>query len=220
MKGEHMKKVLSFILGASLLLTACGGEIQESSAGGEEPSTVQTTNEIEKSSKAEKTGFWEPAAAKQPPDQNVLEFTNGLQVIFPQEWAGNIAWETELWQNSDENGGDGGTLLVCEKRNAEAGVGGILFYLDFINRKTASSSPYYLFGEQMEKVLGTYRQEGDEYALIFRLPREMNYVEGNEEMKKAYEDIFASVGDVQIITEHMDGFTECGAEDLDWIEYD
>lgn len=68
-------------------------------------------------------------------------------------------------------------------------------------------------------MLGTYKANGKEYALIQELPTKMHYVEGNEELEKHYEDLYALVDKVQIITDKMPGFTKCGVDDTNWIIY-
>lgn len=78
----------------------------------------------------------------------------------------------------------------------------------------------YVIQKGFETVLGTYKANGEEYALIEELPTEMNYVEENEELKKHYEDLYALVGQVQVITDKMPGFTKRGIDDLNWIIYD
>lgn len=146
-------------------------------------------------------------------------FVNGLQLILPEEWADNVILEVAY---APGEGNNGDTLTVCEENNAQAGAGGVLFYLHYIDKDYYAFSqeePYQMFGESIDKVLGVYEQDGHAYALVFELPREMNYVEGDEEMKKVYEDAFALVEQAEIVTDNMENFTECGVDDLDWVIY-
>lgn len=47
------------------------------------------------------------------------------------------------------------------------------------------------------------------YILSYLEPRDLQYVEGDAEKKKAYEQLFLLIDKVQIVTEHMEGFTPC-----------
>lgn len=170
-------------------------------------------------SKVLRNSFWDFKQDTDMPAGSAFLFTNGLQLILPEEWADNIVMEISY---APGEGNNGDTLTVCEEKNAQAGVGGVLFYLHYIDRDYyafSKETPYQMFGEYIDRVLGVYEQDGHEYALVFQLPREMNYVEGNEELKKAYEDAFALVNKVQIITKNMENFTECSVDYLDWVIY-
>lgn len=146
-------------------------------------------------------------------DSDTLTFATGLEIRLPDHWVGKIVTNTELGPVHDPFDH---TLLICEKENAQAGAGGVLFSLVFL--KHEETVTYSIF--QVNTVLGVYEQGGEEYVLIQEMPREMCYVEGNEDMKRAYENLSATVEEVLIKTEHMTGFTECGIEDLDWVEYE
>lgn len=155
------------------------------------------------------TDLWKQKAGER--DWNVLEFVTGLQIILPKEWEDKIVIFTEPAVQSN-----GGALLVCEKSNAEAGAGGTLFLMEYFMHEEDTAAPYEIFG--MDRLLGVYQNGEDEYALVLELPREMNYVEGNEEMKKVYEDVYAFVDKLQIVTDRMKGFRECGVDELYWME--
>lgn len=146
-------------------------------------------------------------------DSDTLTFATGLEIRLPEHWVGKIVTDTELGPVHDPFDH---TLLICEKENAQAGAGGVLFSLVFL--KHEETVTYSIF--QVNTVLGVYEQGGEEYVLIQEMPREMCYVEGNEDMKRAYENLSVTVEEVLIKTEHMTGFTECGIEDLDWVEYE
>lgn len=146
-------------------------------------------------------------------DSDTLTFATGLKIRLPDHWGGKFVMDTELGPVHDPFDH---TLSICEKENAQAGAGGVLFNLVFLKHEEAVT--YTIF--QVDTVLGVYEQGGEEYVLIQEMPREMNYVEGNEDMKKAYENLSKTVGEVLIKTEQMAGFTECGIEDLDWVEYE
>lgn len=157
-------------------------------------------------------GIWTYSVSRGAAGASVLDFATGMQIILPEEWNGRVAAEIEPGL-----GDEYGTLAVCEKSNMEANVGGVLFYLYYVDRSEFTEEPYEIWGGGISKVCGVYRQGNREYALIFELPREMNYVEGSAEMQKAYEEVSAFVDKVQIVTGNMSGFTECGVDDLDWI---
>lgn len=166
-----------------------------------------------------RSGFFAFTPADDMASTGNLRFMNGLEVFLPKEWAGNVVAEI-FYAPGEGNNSD--TLIVCEKSNAEAGAGGVLFYLHYIDKdyyEFSADMPYQMFGEQIDRVIGVYRPDGHEYALVFELPREMNYVEGNEEMRKAYEDAFAFVDDVRVATGNMKDFVECRVDDLDWVAY-
>lgn len=89
-------------------------------------------------------------------------------------------------------------------------------YLYYCNRgDSTKNNPYPLMG--LEHVLGIYRLGSQEFALIFELPSDLQYVEGNEKMKKNYENLSYLLGRVQIVTRDMPGFTPCVAKGVDWI---
>lgn len=146
-------------------------------------------------------------------DSDTLTFATGLEIRLPEHWVGKIVTDTELGPVHDPFDH---TLFICEKENAQAGAGGVLFSLVFL--KHEETVTYSIF--QVNTVLGVYEQGGEEYVLIQEMPREMCYVEGNEDMKRDYENLSATVEEVLIKTEQMTGFTECGIEDLDWVEYE
>lgn len=95
-----------------------------------------------------------------------------------------------------------------------------MFYLVYIDQKGKSEEYPCTIQNGFDTVLGIYKVNGEEYALVQEMPTEMNYVEGNEELKTHYEALYAFVDKVQIITDKMPGFTKCGIDDLSWIKYD
>lgn len=224
-----MKKIWICIIGIATIITlsACGGSSAETSAPSVSvPPSAESTEHIKAaaSEPAESTesesfesatgqaalsmeDFWKPEGDT---DGSTITFATGLEIILPEDWAGKTVLSTD-W--GPEHHPTSSSVFICEKANAQAGVGGTLFYLDFYLHEKGSE--YAIFGT--DKVLGTYKQGDAEYVLIFGLPREMNYVEGNEAMKEAYESLSASVDRVLVKTDAVTGFTECDAEDLDWI---
>lgn len=224
-----MKKIWNCIISIATVITlsACGNA-STPSAGTGTPSTsvppvTESTDhmkteayEPEASEPAESlTGqaalsmedFWKPEGET---NGSAITFVTGLEIILPEDWAGKTVLSTD-W--GPEHHLTSSSVFICEKTNAQADVGGILFRLDFYLHEEGAE--YAIFGT--DKVMGTYKQGDAEYALIFGLPREMNYVEGDEAMKEAYESLSASVDRVQIKTDAVSGFTECDAEALDWI---
>lgn len=207
-----MKKNILLTVGILLMLTSCGNEkqsidadIQSSAAA---PAEVQEAFENEDLIDGNITDLWQQTEGKD--ERNVLEFVTGLQVILPKEWEERIVIHTEPAVQSY-----GGRIVVCEKQNAEADAGGMLFSLEYIKYDEHAIAPYEIF--QDDRVLGVYQKGEDMYALVFTLPRDRNYVKENEEMQKAYEEVNAFTNKVQILTEAMENFTECGLNDLDWI---
>ena len=47
----------------------------------------------------------------------------------------------------------------------------------------------------------------------------MMYVEGNAELRANYEALSAYTDLIQVKTDEMSDFTECSADDLEWIEF-
>lgn len=224
-----MKKIWNCIIGiaTAITLSACGSVSAPSAETGTPSASVPPVTESTEHMKTEAsepeasepaepaTGqaalsmedFWKPEGDT---DGSTITFATGLEIILPEDWAGKTVLSTD-W--GPEHHPTSSSVFICEKTNAQAGVGGILFYLDFYLHEKGSE--YAIFST--DKVLGTYKQGDAEYALIFRLPREMNYVEGDEAMKEAYESLSASVDRVLVKTDAVTDFTECDAEDLDWI---
>lgn len=142
---------------------------------------------------------------------NIWRFATGLQITFPEGWSGKIVPETDCWPSPVPKSS---ILVVCEKTNAAEGVGGDLFYLSF---------DLYEEGEDMVvmgEVLGLYQQNDKKYVLTLSLPSSCPYVEGDEVRKAAYEELNAQLGNVQIDTDWMDGFMQCGVDDLEWLHDD
>ena len=153
--------------------------------------------------------FWEEETAE---DENTLKFLTGLEVVLPDSWQGKTVWDVET---GPENAPASTTLLVSEKTNAEADGSGVLCYLTFYLHEAGEEQ--YIF--ETDRVLGVYEQGGKQYVLVLELPREMMYVEGDAELQADYEALSADTDLLQVQTDEMPGFTECSAEDLEWIEY-
>ncbi len=141
--------------------------------------------------------FWKMEASG---SDNRLKFATGLEIVLPKEWNDKVIIEFEY-----------STLTVSEKSNARD-KSGVLFYLRLIPYERGYMSA------TMDTVLGLYRQGNDEYILCYLEPMDLQYVEGDEEKKQAYEELFSLLDSVQIITENMDSFTPCTIDDLEWLE--
>lgn len=203
-----MKKRGLLITSVLFLMTACGNEKQTAN--------IKIQNDIsikeETQESMESIDLWEPSDMRKSSKQNILNFTTGLQIVLPESWNDKIIIEIE--PRTKEYGGG---LIVCKKSNAEANAGGVLFYLKYYLKNEDDIGPFEIF--HMDKVRGVYKVDGEEYALILELPREMNYVEGSDEMQDAYEKLSDFVDEVQIKTDNMIGFTRCEIDDVGWIKY-
>ena len=149
--------------------------------------------------------FWNK---EETDDNDSMKFVTGLEIIFPKEWRGNIVTDTDI--SSDSN-----TISICEKENAQAGIGGAVFYLNFFE-----------YTEDMhvimswDKVLGLYKQGEKEYVLVLVMPGDRQYSEDDEILINAYIRLSETLDDVIIKTDSMHEFTECGVEDLEWVQYE
>ncbi len=153
--------------------------------------------------------FWDEETAD---DEHTLKFITGLEVILPDSWIGKTVYDVET---GPKNAPASTTLIVSEKTNAEADGSGVLCYLTFYLHEEGEEQ--YLF--ETDRVLGLYEQSGKQYVLVLELPREMMYVEGDAELRANYEALSAYTDLLQIKTGEMSDFTECGAEDLEWVVY-
>ncbi len=140
--------------------------------------------------------------------ENTWRFATGLEITFPEGWNGKIVTETDCWPTPVPAHN---ILVICEKTNAEAGVGGDLFYLRF---NLYQGSDMVLM---MGTVLGLYERDGKTYVLTLALPGSLSYVEGNEERRASYEELSMQLGAVRINTDRMQGFIPCGIDDLEWL---
>lgn len=204
------KSICLFVI--ILVLTGCSKGTSESGMNEKNVPTQSAQQESGAPAAQEQEGtegFWKESAVSNAQEENILSYANGLQIILPKEWDGEIV----------ASSGDDNTLTVADKRNVEKGAGGVMFYLAYFEKKGVSTKYPYAIDKGFDTVLGTYKVNGEEYALIQELPTEMNYVEGDEELEKHYEYLYASVDKVQIITDKMPGFTKCGIDDLNWIIY-
>lgn len=138
----------------------------------------------------------------------VLKFATGLEIVLPDEWVGKVVLNTDLGPEHDPIGN---MLTLSEKLNNEESQCGDLFYLELYAYEKGSMS------YTVSTVLGLYKQGDMEYILSYLEPRDLQYVEGDAEKKKAYEELFLLTDEVRIVTEHMEGFTPCTIDDLEWI---
>lgn len=141
--------------------------------------------------------FWKMEASG---SDDRLKFATGLEIVLPKEWNDKVVIDFEY-----------GTLTVSEKSNAQDRCG-VLFYLRLRPYERGYMSA------TVDTVLGLYRQGNDEFVLCYLEPMDLQYVEGDDEKKQAYEKLFSLLDSVQIITENMDGFTPCTIDDLEWLE--
>ena len=153
--------------------------------------------------------FWEEETSDA---ENTLKFITGLEVILPDSWNGKTVYDVET---GPENAPASTTFIVSEKTNAEADGSGVLCYLTFYLHEAGEEQ--YIF--ETDKVLGLYEQGGKQYVLVLELPREMMYVEGNAELQTNYEALSAYTDLIQVKTDEMSDFTECSADDLEWIKF-
>lgn len=141
-------------------------------------------------------------------NDNILRFVTGLEIILPESWSGKIITETD-W--GPVHAPTSNTLVICERTNAEEGVGGDLFYLCF---------DLYRDGYDLVitgTVLGLYEHNGQQYVLTLAMPGSLCYVEGDEERKAAYEELSNEVKSVRINVDQMQIFFQCGIDDLEWV---
>lgn len=133
-----------------------------------------------------------------------VKFATGLEIVYPDIWWGKIELTTDV-----------NTLAVCEKGNADVGIGGDLFYLCFYEHDNDTVVIY-----DWDKVLGLYQQGGKEYVLVQDFPEDRCYSEDEQSLIDAYMELKNSIDNVVVNTDNMTGFLECGIEDLDWVQYE
>ena len=126
--------------------------------------------------------FWKEDSTD---SNNALKFVTGLEIIFPDSWNEKTVHSVDTGPANDPTST---TLIVCEKTNAEEKTG-VLFYLHLWIH--AEDEIQYIF--DVDKVLGLYEQGDKEYILVLAMPRELCYVEGDEERKSAYEECGSAV---------------------------
>ena len=162
--------------------------------------------------------FWDIIPSSGDTDANVLQFTNGLQMILPEAWNDKIVLE-EMDSDSAP------TLVISEKNNAKADGGGALINMFYVSHSEdgltfSADNPFQIFGEdaqKIHKVLGVYRRGDKEYALIFTRCPDVFYTNEDPQLCKDFQELYGYVDEVQVITDNIPGFMECGLEDLDWI---
>lgn len=146
--------------------------------------------------------FWDEDTS----NERTVKFVTGLEITFPEEWQGKVLLEKELYVG---NNIDANYLLICEKGNADAGIGGIIFSLVYYEYQSGLS-----VDTAYEKVLGIYKQGEKEYALVMDIPGDRQYSEEDEALIAAYLKLSETQDEVVINTEHMEGYT-----DLEGIEF-
>jgi len=145
--------------------------------------------------------FWDEDIS----NERTIKFVTGLEITFPEEWQGKVLLEKELYVG---NNIDANNLLICEKGNADAGIGGIIFSLVFYEYQ-----PGLAVDIAYEKVLGIYKQGEKEYVLIMDRPGDRQYSEEDEALINAYLELSETQDEVVINTDNMEEFT-----DLEGIE--
>lgn len=168
-------------------------------------SAVRNTTVKEAKAPISLENFWETEGLE---NTNVLQFVTGLKVVLPEEWAGKVVFNTDIGPEYDPYVN---TLAVCEKTNNAKQQCGVLFYLELFKYEKGNTS------YTMSKVLGIYKQGDNEYVLTYMEPHDLQYIEGDEEKKTAYEELFSQIEEIQIVTESMAGFTPCTIDDLEWL---
>lgn len=193
-----MRRIKSGMLCVLMLAVFVGcGKVQESVTDFDKDSVI-TDGEAADSLLDE--DFWRV----EDTNKESVRFSTGLEVVYPESWQGNIVLREES-----------GTLAFCEKGNADAGIGGELFYLCFYEHENDTVVLY-----DWDKVLGLYQQGGKEYVLVQDQPGDRQYSEDDEILINAYMRLSETLDDVIIKTDEMQGFTECGIEDLEWVQYE
>lgn len=151
--------------------------------------------------------FW----AEESAAGNTVTFSTGLALTFPDSWAGKYVLTTNFGPASAPTSN---TLIVSERTNYEAGPGGDLLYLHFLQYEEGN-----VYGiDDFSTVLGLYRQGNREYALVLEECHEMAWKEDDEAFRAAYEALRGSIDSVIIGTNGMTGFTPCGPDGIPWIE--
>lgn len=202
-----LKKCVLVLAGVCLMLFACGKN--GNSATSIDLSETVHSETPEDNRDIEISRFWEEEMSE---EENTLKFITGLEVILPDGWKGKTVYDVSTGPLNDPVSA---TLIVSEKTNKEADGSGVLFYLDFYLHEEGEEQ--YIF--ETDRVLGLYERGGREYVLVLEMPREMMYAEGNAELQANYEALSAYTDSVQLKTDKMSGFTECSADDLEWVEY-
>lgn len=198
-----MKKGISVLLAVLLLANLIGCEKSKEN-------TKMERNLVAIDSKEEVSlsmeDFWktEDICSEKNGIENGAKFATGLEITYPDTWWGKIELKTDV-----------DTLAVCEKGNADAGIGGDLFYLCFYEHEQDEIVLY-----DLDKVLGVYKQNGKEYVLVQDFPSDRCYSEDNQSLINAYMELRNTIDDVAIKTDNISGFSECGIEDLDWVQYE
>lgn len=168
-------------------------------------SAVRNTTVKEAKAPISLEDFWETEGLE---NTNVLQFVTGLKVVLPEEWAGKIVFDTDI---GPEHEPYINTLIVYENTNYAAQQCGVLFYLELFKYEKGYMS------YTMSNVLGVYKQGDSEYVLTYMEPRDLQYIEGDEEKKAAYKELFSHIDKIQIVTQNMAGFTPCTIDDLEWL---
>ncbi|MCM1046330.1 MAG: hypothetical protein NC417_12545 [Candidatus Gastranaerophilales bacterium] len=192
---RRIKSVLLCLL-MSAVLVGCGetGEI----AADADRDSVMADSEV--SGSLSEGDFWRI----EDTGKESVRFSTGLEVVYPENWQGNIV----LREESD-------AVAFCEKGNADAGIGGDLFYLCLIERTEGT-----IVLPDWSKVFGLYRQGEREYVLVQDQPGDRCYSEDDQSLIDAYQALSETMDNVIIKTDHMQGFTECGIADIDWMQYE
>ena len=152
-------------------------------------------------------------------DTGTLTFSTGLQLTLPREWMDRTVMSANI--GADDSGD---ALMFWTKDETDDGIRRGLLLLRYVNSEGYDSdNPYSILNSETVKVLGIYHWQDKEYLLVGEVPQ-VNFIGGEKtwsdytEMVEANRDIIESVREVKIRTDKMDGFIECGAEDLDWVK--
>ena len=150
--------------------------------------------------------FWkiEDISSEKNAAEKGVKFATGLEIVYPDIWWGKIELKTDV-----------NTLAVCEKENADVGIGGDLFYLRFYENENETVVIY-----DWDKVLGLHQQNGKEYVLVQDFPGDRCYSEDEQLLIDAYMELKNTIDNVVVKTDNMTGYLECGIDDLDWVQYE
>ncbi|MCM1540753.1 MAG: M56 family metallopeptidase [Blautia sp.] len=199
LNGGRKKKGILLVVIACVFVLLAGNMIHIQSGG-----TVYAGAGTPETS-PEPGDFWEILSD----DGKTVRFATGLELVFPEEWRDRIVFETENDNDVVSR------LLVCEKGNAEAGIGGILFMLELF--EYTEDVTVVMDGDV---VFGLYKPEDREYVLNMDWPGDRQYSEEDQALIDAYLELSETVGDVTLNTGAMSGFTSCGIDDLEWVIYE
>lgn len=188
--GMSSSRKLAFLLLAVMLLAAgCGKE--------KEPSQSQETDSVQE--EGEDTQEAEPEEIYEEVGDPGEGFSVTGESVTTPYYTISLpeSWQDAVLYHFYEDVQDGSSSLeVCEKKSAQAGMGGILFCVDLTRE----------YPENLEMLPCDYMgrlvsDEGREYYVVFRYPSDVQFDELNEER---YTELYRQIPQV------MEGFAGAG----------